>query len=127
VKKAWCAGILSLLSSCTPKTSFVDYPVAIEEARAVYTKDSDDNCYMRIPRPEGKVSYISDPGCKATAESITITSPDGNLFLWQRDDLDQKSQQNLDFLLQTAVEQINKNTISQENKLKIRGYNELPF
>lgn len=117
-------GIVSgLVSSCaTPKITFIDYPVVVDEMEGTYTRDSNDNCALKIPDLGGKTWYIYDERCKGSADSVSIASLDldQTQLLYLREDLTLRTQQHLDELLQNSVEQVKKKHIT-------RDYYGLPF
>ena len=119
-KMLYVSGMSALLSGCASQTTFVDYPVVVDDVKAVYTRDSNDDCSLKFHSPDEKTWHVYDKGCKGSADSISIVFPDGYFLLHQREDLNLESQQYLDFLLQKTAEYL-------DNKNKKRGYNEVPF
>ena len=119
-KMLYVSGMSALLSGCASQTTFVDYPVVVDNVKAIYTRHSNNDCSLKIPMPEEKEWHVYDQGCKGSADSISMVFPDGYFLLHQREDLNLESQQYLDFLLQKTVEYL-------DNKNTKRGYNELPF
>ncbi len=97
--------ILSALftASCSSQTTFVEYPVSIEGAQAMYIKDSKGDCYLNMPEPDGTELRIYDQYCDAIADSVAKASAQERfLFFHDRDKLDTENQQYFDFLLREA-------------------------
>ncbi len=119
------AGIFSgLMLSCTaPQTDYANYPVVVDEIRSIYIKDSNGNCYLKMPLPEGRELLIYDEKCDKTADSVALSSHERFFYFYERKDLNLRSVKFLDLLLQKAEEYLESN---EDNNNK-RDYNDLPF
>jgi hypothetical protein len=122
MKRILYAGIFSvLMSSCaTPKTTFVDYPVIVDGIKSIYTKDSEGNCYLKMPAAEGREWRFFNEGCDETGDSVALSFQEYFLLHQERKELDQKSRHFIDTLFLQADNY-------QKNKEKKRGFNDIPF
>ncbi|MEK6904937.1 MAG: hypothetical protein AABX24_00900 [Nanoarchaeota archaeon] len=106
MKKMLYAGIFSgLMSSCTvPQTSYANYPVVVDEIKSIYIKDSNGNCYLKMPQTEGRELLIYDEKCDKIADSVALSSHERFFYLYERKELNLRSGQFMDMLLQKAEE-----------------------
>ena len=104
MKNALYAGILSLLGGCASHTTFVEHPVTIGRAKALYREQSGGDCYLKMLEEDNVEVRIYDQGCDSIADSAAEVSRQERFYSFKdRKDLVPETQQYLDFLLQTAV------------------------
>ena len=114
-------GICSaLMSGCaTPQTTFVDYPVVVDGVKSTYTKDSNGNCYLKIPEAEGKEWRLYNEQCDETTDSVALVFQEHFLLYHDRKEFGIEILQ-FDALFLHAEDYL-------KNKEKKRGYNDIPF
>ena len=124
MKKRLYAGIFSgLMSSCTaPQTNYANYPVVVDKIESIYIKDSNGNCYLKMPKTEGRILIIYDEKCDKTVDSVALSSHEQFIYFYERKELNLRSGQFLDLLLQKAEEYLDNN-----NNNNNWDYNGLPF
>ena len=111
----------ALISGCAaPQTSFVDYPVVVDGVKSTYTKDSNGDCYLKMPQEDGREWRLYNQGCDETADSVALSFQEQFLFQYDRQDLDSENKNFFDSLFQEALEY-------QQKKNTKRAYNEIPF
>lgn len=122
MKNTLYAGFCSaLLSSCsTPQTTFLEYPAVVEGVKSTYIRDSNDNCYLKVPQSDGNELRIYDENCDQTADSVALSFQEHFLFNHDRKELNLGSRLFLDLQLGQAVDYL-------KNKYVKRDYNEIPF
>ena len=115
------AGICSaLMSGCaTPQTTFVDYPVVVDGVKSTYTKDSNGNCYLKIPEAEGEEWRLYNEQCDETTDSVALVFQEHFLLYHDRKEFGIEILQ-FDALFLHAEDYL-------KNKEKKRGYNDIPF
>ena len=115
------AGICSaLMSGCaTPQTTFVDYPVVVDGVKSTYTKDSNGNCYLKIPEAEGEEWRLYNEQCDETTDSVALVFQEHFLLYHDRKEFGIEILQ-FDALFLHAEDYL-------KNKEKRRGYNDIPF
>ena len=125
MKKKLYAGIFSglILSCAAPQTDYTNYPVVVDKIESIYIKDSNGNCYLKIPKTEGRELLIYDENCDQTVDSVALSSHERFFYFYERKELNLRSGQFLDMLLQKAEEYLENNN-NNNNK---RDYNGLPF
>src|SRR3989344_1787629 len=121
MKKILYAGIFSaLMSGCAaPQTTFVDYPVVVDVAKSTYTKDSNGNCYLKIPEAEGEEWRLYNEQCDETTDSVALVFQEHFLLYHDRKEFGIEILQ-FDALFLHAEDYL-------KNKEKKRGYNDIPF
>lgn len=109
INQRMCAGIISTMMgmACTPKTTFLEYPITIDKTSALYTKSSNGDCYLNVLQSDGNELRIYDQGCDATADSVAKASPKEQfLFFHDREKLNTESRHYLDLLITKAIENL---------------------
>ncbi len=121
MRNVFYAGIFSALTACAaPQTTFVDYPIVIDGTKTTYTKDSNGNCYLKVPAEDGREWRYFNERCDETGDSVALSFQERILLFHDRDDLTLNSRRFIDGLFLQAENYLN-------NKEKKRGYNDIPF
>jgi len=116
------AGILSSFGvGCASHTTFLEYPVSVNQVKATYIQQSDGDCYLKAPKEyeeEYRELRVYDQYCDSIADSVAEASRQERFYSFKdRKDLDTETQRYLDALLQTAAEEIKQ---EKNNNIKIR-------